>query len=151
MAQLSFASDALKKFEDTPLSQPLERSLKQKRRYLDIAVNAFDKVMAYQVAEFTTVANYKLGRIYQTLATDLMNSQRPKNLSELELEQYELLLEEQAYPFEEKAIEIHQANSQRSWQGLYDQWVKASFIALRELSPGRFNKVEQFEEVAVYE
>ena len=37
-----------------------------------------------------------------------MNSERPSNLNELELEQYELALEEQIYPFEEKAIKVHE-------------------------------------------
>ena len=77
-----------------------------------------------------------------------MNSQRPKELDELALEQYEILLEEQAYPFEEKAIEIHEVNVQRSWKGTYDAGVKRSFDALAKLLPARYNKPETRLEVS---
>jgi hypothetical protein len=71
-----------------------------------------------------------------------MDSQRPGGLNDLELEQYEILLEEQAYPFEEKAIELHQANVGRTAEGIYDQWVKQSFASLEKLLPARYRKPE---------
>jgi hypothetical protein len=63
------------------------------------------------------------------------------------MQQYDLLLEEQAYPFEEKAIDIHETNAKRSWQGSYDTWVKKSFSALEKLLPSRYNKQEKSVEV----
>jgi hypothetical protein len=77
-----------------------------------------------------------------------MDSQRPQELDVLELEQYDMLLEEQAYPFEEKAIEIHQINARRSHEGVYDSWVQRSFEALATLLPARYNKREQQLEVS---
>ena len=65
-----------------------------------------------------------------------MDSERPKGLDELALEQYELLLEEQAYPFEEKAIAIHEANMRRSWDGWYDDWIQQSFQVTGDPVPG---------------
>jgi hypothetical protein len=105
-------------------------------------------VLAYGVSEFTTQASFNIGEIYAQLSRDLLKSQRPNNLDELALEQYEILLEEQAYPFEEKAIDIHQANAQRSWKGTYDPWVQRSFAALAKLLPARFNKIETRLEVS---
>ena len=55
------------------------------------------------------------------------------------------MLEEQAFPFEEKAIELHEINARRTSEGVYDEWVKASFAALRELRPVRYNKTERSE------
>jgi tetratricopeptide (TPR) repeat protein len=72
-----------------------------------------------------------------------MSSERPKKLKKLELEQYNVLLEEQAFPFEEKATEMHTLNARRTASGIYDQWVKNSFDALRELQPVRYGKVER--------
>ena len=43
-----------------------------------------------------------------------MASERPKKLSKAELEQYNVLLEEQAFPFEEKAAELHEVNAHRA-------------------------------------
>ena len=55
------------------------------------------------------------------------------------------MLEEQAFPFEEKAIEVHEVNAQRVGQGIYDLWVKNSFAELSKLRPGRYAKVEKSE------
>ena len=80
--------------------------------------------------------------MYSHLGKALMDSERPSNLDALALEQYEFLLEEQIYPFEDKAIEVQEANAQRSWAGLYDQWVQQSFEQLAELFPARYQKPE---------
>ena len=37
-----------------------------------------------------------------------------RNLKKLELEQYNVLLEEQAFPFEEQAIKLHETNAART-------------------------------------
>jgi len=100
------------------------------------------------VAEFSTEANHRIGMIYGQLSADLMDSQRPKGLDDLALEQYEILLEEQAYPFEEKAIDLHQANSERAWEGIYDDWVERSFEELAKLLPARYGKKEKRLEVS---
>jgi hypothetical protein len=72
-----------------------------------------------------------------------MSSQRPGDLDELALEEYEILLEEIADPFVEKAIDIHVGNAERSWQDIFDKWVKQSFDALAELDPAQYNKQER--------
>ncbi|UTW46092.1 tetratricopeptide repeat protein [bacterium SCSIO 12696] len=141
------AGDEYDKFKRIALKLPLKKSLKKKRAAMEKTIAAYQGVLDYSVQEFTTQASFRLGDVYAQLSNDLMNSQRPK-LSELELEQYDLLLEEQAYPFEETAIDIHQRNAQRSWQGIYDQWVKQSFTALAELMPGRYQKPEKMVEVS---
>ena len=55
------------------------------------------------------------------------------------------MLEEQAFPFEEKAIEVHEINARRTANGVYDASVKASITALGKLRPARYNKVERAE------
>lgn len=147
-AQSELAQPAYDEFTRIQLTLPLKNSLQRKRAALEKALKAQEQVLAYGIAEFTTEASFKIGEIYAQLSRDLMKSQRPKDLDELALEQYEILLEEQAYPFEEKAIEIHQANAQRSWKGTYDAGVKRSFDALAKLLPARYNKTEARLEVS---
>src|SRR5690606_22181314 len=147
-AQAELAQPAYDEFARIQLTLPLKNSLQRKRAALEKALKAQEQILSYGVAEFTTNASFTIGEIYAQLSRDLMASQRPKELDELALEQYEILLEEQAYPFEEKAIEIHQANAQRSWKGTYDDGVKRSFDALAKLLPGRYNKSETRLEVA---
>ena len=72
----------------------------------------------------------------------LPSIERPKKLPEEQLEEYNSLLEEQAFPFEEEAIELHETNAARTVEGIYDEWVRKSFAALVELSPGRYAKAE---------
>jgi len=72
-----------------------------------------------------------------------MTSERPKNLNLLEQDQYELLLEEQAYPFEEQAIVLHKNNLRLGWQTEWTDAVNNSLLALQTLSPGRFKRQER--------
>lgn len=141
-ATAKFADDEFARYQRIKLSLPLKKSLKKKRKALDITLKGYRKVLKYGVAEFATQANHRIGDIYIQLSKDLMDSQRPKGLSDLALEQYEILLEEQALPFEEKAIDILASNAQRSWSGLYDDWVKESFDTLAKILPARYGKKE---------
>jgi hypothetical protein len=147
-AQTEISQNNYDEFNRIALTLPLKNSLQRKRAAMEKAINSQEQILAYGVSEFTTEASFKIGEIYAQLSRDLMNSQRPKDLDELALEQYEILLEEQAYPFEEKAIEIHQANAQRSWKGTYDAGVRRSFEALAKLLPARYNKTEARLEVS---
>ena len=72
-----------------------------------------------------------------------LNSERPDGLSELELEQYNLVLEEQAYPFEEKAIIVHEKNIELLSIGVYNKWIDKSIAKLAVLMPARYAKAEQ--------
>lgn len=149
MSAMVFAEDAKYVFNRIKLTQPLKASLTKKRKALTQAVEAHNRVLSYKVREYATVANHQLGALYRQLANDLMASQRPSNLNALELEQYELLLEEQAYPFEEQAMQVYEVNAKRSWDGVYDEWVKASFAELSALMPNRYRKTEKVEALSV--
>ncbi len=128
---------------DIQLTDPLPQSLRRKRQALDLTVNAYERVNAYGVQAFGTRATYRLGDVYRKLSEELLASPRPVGLDALALEQYEILLEEQAWPFEEKAVAIHEANARRAWDGLFDPWIDQSFTALAELMPARWGKREQ--------
>jgi len=137
-----FAEDNLKDFNAIKLTLPLRQSLTAKQKSMQETLRRYQQVLDYEVQEFTTQSLYRVAFIYAQLSRDLMSSDRPKGLNELELEQYDMLLEEQAYPFEETAIEVHESNVQNGWQGSYDKWVQKSIDALAELMPGRYNKPE---------
>ncbi len=134
-------------FSSTKLTLPLNKSLKRKQKSLKQAVSYYQQVFGFGLADFVPKANYQLAKMYQMLAADVMASQLPKDLDELAAEEYNILLEELAYPFEEKAIELFSNNTERAWQGLYDQWIKKSFAALAILEPAKFDKSEKQPEV----
>jgi hypothetical protein len=129
------------------IKQPLAESMKLKKSLMEDVLDVYGKAAEYGVAEVTTAATFRLGETYQQFAKDLTDSERPGNLDEMALEQYDLLLEEQVFPFEEKAIELYQANAERAVDGVYDEWVKKSFDALAKLVPARYAKTERSEDV----
>jgi tetratricopeptide (TPR) repeat protein len=148
-AQLALAAPARDAFRAVRLVAPLKKTLEAKKNALQTAVNAYKAVAEYQVAETTTTATYETGELYRTLAHDLLESERPKNLNADERDQYDSLLEEQAFPFEEQAISIHELNVQRAHDGVYDDSVRASYRALAELKPARYGKSERGEQPLV--
>ena len=141
-AQYVFASDERRRFDLVHLTRPLKKSLRRKQSALKRTLKAFERVAEYKVVEYSTAATFHIADLYSALSIEIMKSDRPKDLNELELEQYEILLEEQAFPFEEQAIELHEINMRRSWDGTYDNWVRKSFTELRRLMPARFDKQE---------
>jgi len=124
------------------LAIPLDRSVAAKKSAMEASLSAYGRAAGYGVAEVTTAAVFAMADLYRDLARALLASERPAGLSAEELEQYDLLLEEQAYPFEEKAIGIHERNAGRAREGIYDQWVRESFTALAEMKPARYGRNE---------
>jgi TolA-binding protein len=148
-AVMHLAKPLVNRFTKVSLKIPLQNSLKKKKRLMQHALKIYADVIKYGLAEITTESTYHVAEIYHHFAQALMLSQRPKGLSADELEQYDILLEEQAYPFEEKAIDIHSANTKRTRNGIYDIWVKRSLKVLAEMQPIRYMKKEKIERYVV--
>ena len=145
MAALAAAEPVYEAYQKVPLVEPLAKQLKLKKAKMEDALKAYALASDYGVAEVTTAATFHVATVYQDFAKALVGSQRPKKLSKLELEQYNELLEEQADPYVEKAIALHGINAHRTTDGIYDEWVKKSFDALKTLQPARYNKSERSE------
>ncbi|GAA3964443.1 tetratricopeptide repeat protein [Allohahella marinimesophila] len=135
-------------FEAIALSLPLNASLEKKTAALRALVADIEQSQSYAIARYTTAANHTLGDAYLTLSRDILESERPEGLNPLEGEQYTILLEDQAYPFEEKAIGILEGNVSVMQQGIYDVYVQQSIDSLSQLLPVRYNKKETLIDVA---
>ena len=146
-ASIQLAEPARKRFEVVKLTQPLAESMKLKRSLMEDVLKAYTDAADYGVAEVTTAATHQLGMVYESFAADVIASERPGNLDADALEEYELLLEEQVFPIEEKAIELYKANTGRTADGVWDEWVEKSFERLAGLVPARYAKMERSEDV----
>ncbi|MCJ7555304.1 MAG: tetratricopeptide repeat protein [Gammaproteobacteria bacterium] len=144
-ATLELADPQRLAFEAVRLTAPLADSLKLKKSLMESALASYNTAAGYGVAEVTTVATYRLGELYYQFSADLMDSERPGGLNEEELDQYEILLEEQAFPFEEQAITLFEVNASRAKSGFYDEWVALSYERLAALLPARYAKAEKAE------
>lgn len=129
-------------FDRVKLRAPLNKSIPRKNEKLKNALDRYQKAAEYAVLDQTTRASYNIANLYGQFARELMDAPRPAGLSDLEKMQYELVLEEQAIPFEELAIELHQVNIERSWNGVFNRWVEKSFEDMAKLNPARFDKQE---------
>jgi len=139
-AALSIAMLDVKSFEALKLTLPLKKSLNAKKKSLKKVVSVLESLADYQVAEIMSAATYQIGLIYRSLAQDLLHSERPSKLSELELEQYDILLEEQAYPFEEQAFDIFDINIAKVPDGQFDKWIEKTYNLLKEMNPTQFER-----------
>lgn len=146
-ASLELAEPLRRRFAVVKFTQPLADSLKLKKALMEDVISAYTGAADYGVAEVTTAATFRLGEVYEQFSVDLMDSERPTELEADALEQYEILLEEQVFPFEEKAIDLYKANADRAPNGVYDEWVQRSFERLARLMPARYAKEERSEDV----
>lgn len=142
-ASFDLAEPVFDRYRKVKLTVPLKKSLSLKRKRMDEALKMYTRAAAYKIPEVLTASTYRIAAIYQDLGVAIYNSERPKQLSEEELEQYDILLEEKAYPFEEKAIEFHEINVSRLAEGLDIVWIWKSLEQLKELLPVRYNKLEK--------
>ena len=147
-AELELAEPMFVSYRKVHLVQPLKENLKKKKDLMQESIKVFTAAADYGVESVTTASTFRIAEIYNDFGQSLFASERPKGLSADELEQYDILLEEQAFPFEEKAIDVHVLNAARTFDGVYDQWVKRSFSALGKLNPIRYAKNEKSELVS---
>jgi TolA-binding protein len=142
-AALALAEDPYRTYQRIRLIEPLKSNLRKKKTWFEKTLAAYTQAADYQVAAVTTQASYAIAELYTDFARALLESERPANLKGEALAQYDVLLEEEALPFENKGIEIHEINVSRTVNGLYDPWIQKSFDALAKLVPARYAKVER--------
>lgn len=141
-AALVLAELRYQQFARLELRQPFEASLAAKQQSMNTAMKEFENLVSYQVADVTAAATFYMAEIYFEFSAALLNSERPDGLSDAEKIDYEMVIEEEAYPFEEQAIDIHEANFELLAGGIYNPWVQKSLDKLAGLMPGRYAKNE---------
>ncbi|WP_375192874.1 outer membrane protein assembly factor BamD [Marinobacter sp.] len=139
-ASLVLGARAAAAFTRIGLDHPLEQSLAHKQAALETARQRFLDAEALGGEQVLSESLFRRAELYRGLANDLMASSVPAELNEMEAMQYQMLLEEEAYPFEEKAIGLHRENHQRITSSGYDPWIGRSLSILAELHPGRYER-----------
>lgn len=130
-------------FAEVEIVEPVEKSIARKKKLMQAAIKGYTKLIDYGVADVTAASTYYMAEIYFNFSQALMHSERPSSLSPLELEEYELALEEKIYPFEEKAIEIHRKNVELLYMGIYSQWIDKSVAKLAATFPALYARDEE--------
>ena len=141
-AALVLAEKLYGEFVAVKLLQPFETTLQVKQGRMDALIGALDRLVEYEIADVTAAATYYIGETYLDFSRALTESQRPTDLTAAELRQYEIELEDEALPFEEKAIEVHEKNLELLRAGVLGQWTDKSLARLAELMPARYARTE---------
>ena len=142
-AALVLAEREFDAFAAVGLVQPFEVNLRKKRELMKTATQKFNQLVDYEIGDITAAATFYLAEIYAHFSKALTASERPEGLSPTELEQYELAIEEQAYPFEEKAIQVHESNLKLMSRGVSNVWIEKSLQKLAKSVPARYDKPEE--------
>ena len=155
---LALTEPVFDQFVQIKLVKPFEQNLAKKKAALKQVKEGLENILGYEIGETTAAATYYLAEMYYDFNRALVESERPDDLVGDEKEQYELALEDQADPFEQKAIDIHQKNTELIGLGIYNVWVEKSFTKLAKLVPARYAKFEEssgyvatFDRVAAYD
>jgi SpoVK/Ycf46/Vps4 family AAA+-type ATPase len=139
---LVLAEQVYQDFTTVKLRLPFETSLKEKQQRMDAAIKAMDNLVEYEISDVTAAATYYIAETYFDFSRSLSESERPKDLEPARMQEYEQALDEQAYPFEEKAIALHEKNLEMLHAGVFNPWIEKSLGRLGELVPGRYAKKE---------
>lgn len=142
-AALTLTEKSYQQFAAIQLVKPFEKNLRRKRQAMKAAMLKFTALLDYEVGEVTAASTFYLAEIYAHFSKALMESERPEGLTPMEKEEYELAIEDQAYPFEEKAISVHESNLQLMSRGVYNKWIDKSLARLAKFLPARYAKPEE--------
>jgi tetratricopeptide (TPR) repeat protein len=124
------------------LRQPFETSLQDKKQRMNATIAALGRLVDYEIDEVTAAATYYMAETYSNFSRSLLESEQPADLKPGDVEAFKNDLDEAAFPFEEKAINVHEKNMELLHAGVFNSWTEKSLSRLAELMPGRYAKHE---------
>jgi cellulose synthase operon protein C len=141
-SSLVLAEQTYQAFVAVKLRQPFEASLKDKKQRMDATIKAMNGLVNYEIADVTAAATFYMAETYFDFSRSLKESERPADVKPADLDKFEAELDEAAFPFEEKAIKVHEKNMESLHAGVFNAWTEKSLSRLAELMPGRYAKNE---------
>ncbi len=124
------------------LRQPFETGLQDKKQRMNNTIAALGRLVDYEIDEVTAAATYYMAETYSNFSRSLLESEQPADLKPEDVEAFKNDLDEAAFPFEEKAINVHEKNVELLHAGVFNSWTEKSLGRLAELMPGRYAKHE---------
>ena len=142
-SQLRIAERSFSHYQGYHIAPPINETTVRKREILQVVIKDFVAAGSYRIADVITAANFFIGRALELFGHDIMSSPKPEGLTPPELEEYELALQEMAFPFETKALEAYRVNIQRSVKlEILDPWIEKTFERMAELAPWSYQRNE---------
>jgi tetratricopeptide (TPR) repeat protein len=143
-AALAMGERDLALFRAIELKGDLGAALTQKETHLEAAMGRLVDVVGLSFAEPLTAAMYYAGEAFEQFKVAILESERPAGMTEEELEEYQFLLEEKAFPLEDSALEYYRRGVKAARKAkVYNEWVDRMYSRLEELVPWAYQRSEQ--------
>ena len=141
-ASLVLTEPLYTRFASIELKQPFEKSMAAKQKAMSEAIKGFNTLVPYEVPDVTAAATFYMARgvrQLQPIAQRIRAADRPQGA---DLQDYNDQLDEMAFPFEEKAIGLHEKNIELMEAGVHSPWIEKSLARLAQLVPARYARPE---------
>ncbi|MBI3804093.1 MAG: tetratricopeptide repeat protein [Nitrospirae bacterium] len=126
-AHLLLADIEIKRYEEINLVAPLEKNLHRKKVLFDRLLHDYGEASGYPSPVLALAATHRLGEVFEEFSRALLQSERPRKLSQEERQAYDRLLTEQALPYLQKAEEAYRQNIDWAKKaGIESEWVEKS-------------------------
>jgi len=137
------AAPTLRSYQALAITLPLRDSVAKKQAALQNVLKQQQAIVDLNVAEFVTQAQFHIGDSFVGFYQGVLKAPAPAGLNELEIEEYQIAIEEQTQPIKEQALTWHRANLSLLHdpeQPLWDIWIGRSLNALAQLAAGFYDR-----------
>lgn len=111
----------------------MKRQIEDKARLWKELSMTYEDIVRTGDIEWGLAALYKLGQINKHFAEALFNAPIPEGMTQEEIDAYKFVLEEQAFPIEDRAVKAFQACVNKATEKrIWNQWVELAYKALVE-------------------
>ena len=141
-------------YAEVKLINPFEETLKKKTQLLDSLLIEYSDLAKQNDPGLLTEVLFRMAAALENFKDSLINSERPSELTKEELEEYNFLLEEKAYPYDEQAVKAYEKVIHVGRNTMvFNQWVQNSLERLSILRPALYKRdftVMEMEPVFIY-
>lgn len=142
LADTSFESYDKMKIEGRTGKKQGAALLAKTKRLQEVEGEFKSVITKYRQAEWSLAALYRIGALYDDLQKSMIEAPCPadiRRIDEIACDEYKIVLEDQAFAVEEKAVQAYRAAYERALElKLTNKWTKQTLEALNLLRPAEF-------------
>ncbi len=106
-AKLLVLKENLDGYLSMKLTQPFEETMRKKSDMLDTLLKEYSALIGYKLPELLPEIFFPVGLALENFRDSILQSERPDDLDKEELEEYNFLLEERAFMYDDKAAQAY--------------------------------------------
>lgn len=126
---------------DLKLTQPFEETFQKKTESLNNLLKDYSEIAKYKMPEILPDLFFQMGFILENFRDSMIKSERPQELTKDELDEYNFILEEKAYPYDEQAVRAYEKCIDVSRKNeIYDEWAAKCYGRLADLRPALYKR-----------